>query len=54
MQHDNGSPPEPKGILFLLQPEYADLIEDEHRFSEKMTKAWEEGTLYCPQTESVQ
>ena len=44
----------PLGILFLMEPEYCDLIEDEHRFSELMRKAWEEGTLFLPQTELVQ
>jgi hypothetical protein len=42
------------GILFLLDPEYADLIPLEYQFSERMREAWEEGTLFLPQTESIQ
>jgi hypothetical protein len=53
--NDPSQPPDtPRGILFLLQPEYADLIPLEYEFSERMREAWEEGKLYCPQTESVQ
>ena len=55
MQHDSPPPPDtPRGLLFLLQPEYADLIPLEYQFSERMREAYEAGTLYCPQTESIQ
>jgi hypothetical protein len=34
-------------LLFLLDPDYAPLIDEEHRFSEKLAKAHEEGRLYA-------
>jgi hypothetical protein len=53
LQHDNPEN-QPKGILFLLDPAYAHLIPEEYEFSERMREAYEAGTLYCPQTESIQ
>ncbi len=55
LQNHNSPPPDsPKGILFLLDPKYADLIPQEHEFSERMCKAAEEGRLYVPVGEDVQ
>ena len=54
MQHDSPPDSPPLGILFLLDPAYADLVPEEFKFSELMRKAYEAGTLYFPPTESIQ
>jgi hypothetical protein len=47
--HENPPPDRPaRGLLFLLDEEWADLIPQEHRFSENLAKAHEEGRLYAP------
>jgi hypothetical protein len=54
MNPNSPPPPDtPKGLLFLLDPAYSDLIPEEYEFSERMRQAWEEGALFLPQTESV-
>ena len=35
----------PRGLLFLLQPEYADLIPPEEKFVNRMVRAAKEGQL---------
>lgn len=49
--HSNIPPPPEKpslGILFMLQPEYADLIPAENKFEMAMNKAASEGRLFAP------
>ena len=41
------------GILFLLDPRYADLIPANERFNEALAKAWEDGKLWAPPFEEA-
>jgi hypothetical protein len=47
LQQDSNQPPDhPRGLLFLLQPEFADLIPQEHEFERKLEQAWKDGRLW--------
>ena len=47
MHSDNSRPPsDRRGLLFLLQPEYADLIHEEYKFEQKLEQAWKVKRLY--------
>ena len=43
----------PRGILYLLQPEYADLVEPEYKFEQKMQRALKQGRLYLSNPNTV-
>jgi hypothetical protein len=47
-------PNEPLGILFMCDPRYADLMEDEHRFDRLMDEADRDGKLYLPMPVTLQ
>jgi hypothetical protein len=53
MQHHNPPPDEPRGILFLLDPAWAPLIESEFRFEQSIEKAWRAGRLWLEETPSL-
>jgi hypothetical protein len=36
----------PRGLLYLLEPEFAHLIEPEHKFEQKIARAAKQGRLY--------
>jgi hypothetical protein len=48
VRRDDANPPpdEPRGILFLLDPRYAELIPAEDEFQKKIDKAYQEGRLW--------
>jgi hypothetical protein len=52
--HENPPPDSPHGILFLLDPRYADSIEAEHKFERAMERAWRDGRLYVQEHTSYQ
>jgi hypothetical protein len=39
----------PYGLLFMFDPDYADLIDQEHSFEQKMMRAREAQKLYVPE-----
>jgi hypothetical protein len=44
---------EPRGILFLMDPAWADFIEEDWKFEQAVNQAWREGRLYAEQTPSL-
>jgi hypothetical protein len=50
-QHD---PDKLRGLLYLLDPRWADLIEDEHKFGLAIERAWETGRLYVQEEPTIQ
>ena len=48
------TPNEPLGILFLCDPKYADLIDQEHRFDRLIEEADRDGKLYLPMPATLQ
>jgi len=51
LQHDK--PENPRGLLFLLQPEYADLIHEEYQFEQKIEQALLENRLWFEESPSL-
>ena len=53
MQHNSNPPPKHRGLLFLLQPEYADLIHEEYQFDQKCEQAWKANRLWFEESPSL-